>query len=102
MQPVEQLVSLPLVKLEVARGVKGDIAHTAPIGPDPQRDLLTHRAAGHEDGRLLAKQCGDLTLESLDQLALAVTIVADVRADPLGQLAEDLPGRPAIVMSQKA
>src|SRR5436190_1559361 len=74
MQPVEELVALVLVTLQMAGRVKRDAADAAPLGPDPQRDLLAHRAAGHKDSSRLAEELGDLLLEGHDQLALPVAV----------------------------
>ena len=44
-----------------------------------QRDLVRHRAARHEQRRLLAQQFGDPILQPVDRRVLAVLIVADRR-----------------------
>ena len=63
-----------LVQLEVRRRVHGDPPDPRPFAPDPQRDELRHGAARHENRRGFAHHGGDLALESLDQLALAVAV----------------------------
>src|SRR5690348_8992594 len=44
------------------------------LAPDAQGDLLRHRAARHEDGGFFPQQLGDLALELLDKLALAIAV----------------------------
>ena len=73
------LVRLVLVQLQVAGGVKSDDAAVAPIGMDAQRDLLDHRAAGHEHGRRLIEQRANLLLEDPDRPALAVDVEPPAR-----------------------
>ncbi len=63
-----------LVQLEVRRRVHGDSTDPCPLAPDAKRDKLRHGAARHENRRSLAQHRGDLALECLDQLALAVPI----------------------------
>ncbi len=68
-----------------------------PLAPDPQRDLLRHRAAGHEHGGLLAQQLGDAGLEPADPLALAVRVAALVLGGLVGERLELLAQRRAAV-----
>src|ERR1700686_4522998 len=63
-----------LVQLEVRRRVHGDPPDPRSLAPDTQRDELRHGAARHENRRGFAQHRGDLALESLDQLALAVPV----------------------------
>jgi hypothetical protein len=98
---MQQLVALVLVELQVAGRVKRDVSGVAPVRPDPQRDLLTHRATRHKDGRRLAEQRGDLLLEGRDQRALPITIRRGIWRRVLRQVDEGLPRRPRIVMRQE-
>src|SRR6185503_11333191 len=74
LEAVELPVCVVLVKLEVTRRMKGDAARARAIAPDPERDLLCHCPARHEDGRFLAEQSGDVALERGDELATAVAV----------------------------
>ena len=47
--------------------------------PDPDPDLVGHRARGDEDGCLAPAQLGGPALEGVDRLVLAVDVVADGR-----------------------
>src|SRR3712207_8889166 len=42
---------------------EGNPPYSRPLGPDPQRDRLRHRAAEHEHRRGLAEQLGNPRLE---------------------------------------
>ena len=68
-QAVEVLVAALLVHVEVALRMERDGRAAAALAPDPQRDLLRHRAAREESGRLFPEQLGDTLLEALDALA---------------------------------
>ena len=83
-QPVQPLVALLLVDLQVAGGMEGDGRAALAIAPDAQRDLLRHRPAGHEDRRLVAQDLGDPLLQAADPLALAVGVPPLVGAGRLG------------------
>ena len=48
-------------------------------GQDLEGDLVRHRAARHEERRLLAEQFGDPLLQPVDRRVLAVLVVADRR-----------------------
>ena len=80
-EAVQVRVAALLVHVEVALRMEADGRAAAPLAPDPQRDLLRHRAARKQRGRLLAEQLGDPRLEALDALAAAVDVEA--RAGPL-------------------
>jgi hypothetical protein len=75
-QAVEALVALLLVELEMARGMERDRRAGAALAPDPQRDLLRHRPARHEDRGLLAEEVRNAALEAPQPLALAVAVRA--------------------------
>jgi len=77
-QPVQPLVGLVLVELEVAGRVERDDPAAAPIGVDPERRLLGHRAARHEHGGGLAEQLANLGLERGDDAAVAVPVLLEV------------------------
>src|SRR4051812_3863896 len=101
MQPMQQLVALVLVALQMAGRVKRDAAGAAPVTPDPQRDLLTHGAARHKDRRRLAEQLGDLLLEGRDQIALPIAIRRSRRWGERRQVSQDLLRRAWIVMREE-
>ena len=87
-EAVQPLVGLVLVELEVGRRVERDDRPIAPVGVDPQRDLLGHRAARHEDGRRLAEQLANLGLERGDRAAVAVPVLLEVHGRERGDLGE--------------
>ena len=101
-QPVQHLVALLLVDLQVAAGVEGDVRGVAALGVDAQGDLLAHGAAGHKHRLLLAQQPGDLLFELVDHLALAVAVGGQVRAGVVCQLLQLLLRRPPVVIGQEA
>ena len=51
----------------------------AGTGQHLEGDLVCHRAARHEQGRLLAEQLGDLLLQQIDRWVLAILVIADRR-----------------------
>jgi hypothetical protein len=73
-QPVEVPVAVLLVQLEVRGRVKGDVAVSPAVRPDPQRDLLRHRARGHEHGGGLPEESRHVRLEPLERLAPTVVV----------------------------
>ena len=78
MQP---LVAPLLVALEMAGGVECDGLPRAPVGVDPERRLLGHRARQEEERRFLAEDSGDLGLELLDDATGAVVVDRRLRRD---------------------
>ncbi len=102
-EAVQALVAVLLRAVEVVARVHRHVGDAAPDAPDAQGDLLRHRAARHEDRRLLAEQRGDLRLEAGDEFALAVGVGRLlVRVGQFGQLEEHLPGVRAIVVGEEA
>ncbi len=83
-QAVQALVGPLLVEREMAGRVEGDRPEAPPLGMDAQRDLLRHRARGHEDRGGLAEDGSHLVLQGLDRAAGAVAVDARVDRD-LGQ-----------------
>src|SRR6266540_5492829 len=77
----------------MAGRVKGNGRVALPLAPDPKRDLLRHRAARHEHGRLLAEQLGHTLLEALHTLTRAVSVLPLVRARRVGELEQRLTNR---------
>lgn len=62
--------------------------YSGPVAPDPQRNLLGHRAAGHEHRGRLAEQLGDPFLKVLDEGSLAVGVFLHVGPDHRRQVGE--------------
>jgi hypothetical protein len=73
---MEMLVALFFVDLEMALRVGCDRAVPAPLAQDAQGDLLRHRAARQDGGRLLPQKTGDPRLEARDALTFAVDVAA--------------------------
>ncbi len=88
-QPVQQLVALLFMHLEMARRMKRDRWISRATRPDPQRDLLGHGSAGQEDRCFLAQQRRDLPLEVIDQAPLTIAIGLLVGASLRRQLGQD-------------
>ena len=86
-------VAALLVHVEMALRMEADGEAAASLAQDPERDLLRHRAAGKQRGRLLAEELRDARLEALDALAAAVDV--EPRAGPLGKRTKRL-GRIAL------
>jgi hypothetical protein len=52
---MKALICLVLVEFEMRRWMKCERTNTALVGVNPDRNLLLHRAARHEDDRRLAE-----------------------------------------------
>jgi len=102
MQPVQHLIALMFVDLDVAGGVESYGPTTPPIGPEAQGDLLGHGPAGQEDRCLLAQEGRDVALEFLDECARAVPIGLLVGADLFRQIGQDRSRLPWPVAGQEA
>jgi hypothetical protein len=90
MDAVQELIAGLFRDLEVGRRVHGDGGAALAVAPDAQRNLLRHRARGHEYGRLLAEHPGDLRLEGLQVITDAVDVRPFVSTERIRDLAQSL------------
>jgi hypothetical protein len=61
--------------------VEYDRPPLAQVGVHPEHGLLRHRPAGHEHGRRLAQQRGDLALKRGDHAAVTVPVDLGIDTD---------------------
>jgi hypothetical protein len=88
-QGEDGLVGLALVPHEVGGGVQAEAGKAGALGVDAHGDQLRHHARGHEGGRGLADELGDVALEAFDEGALAVAVVGEPAGlEPVGDQAE--------------
>ena len=80
----------------------GERIQAAPVAPDTQRDLLCHRAAGHEDRRIFAEFRREAGLEALDEIARTVAVGFVRGIGVLRQLRECTLRRNRQMMGQRA
>jgi len=90
LQAVNVRVAALLVHVEVTLRMEADGEAAAPLAQDPERDLLRHRPARKQPGRLLAEEVRDARLEAFDALAAAVDV--QPRPGPLRKRTERLGG----------
>src|SRR5207249_6159263 len=88
-QPVQELIALLLMELEMACGMERYRRGARATRPDAQRDLLGHGPAGHEDRRLLAQQRRDVAFEVVDEAPFTVAVRLFVRASLRGEVSQD-------------
>ena len=101
-EAVQPLVGLVLVELEVAGRVERDDLAAAPVGVDPERDLLGHGPARHEHGGGLAEQLADLPFQHGDGAALAVHVRLQLVLGQHGELGEQVLDAPNAVALEPA
>jgi len=88
-QTVQEPIAILLVNFEVARRVKRDAVVLRAFGMYAQRNLLRHRATGHEDGRFFAEQCRYALLECRNRVARPVDVGTLVARRTIGNLAQE-------------
>ena len=74
MQSVQPRDAVAFVEREVVGRVRRERAQPVAIGDDAQRDLLRHRAAGHEHRGILAQQLCDARFERVEPFADSVDV----------------------------
>ncbi len=100
-ETVQPLVRLVLVQLQMRGRVERDDAAASPIRMDPERDLLRHRAAGHEHRRRLPEQLADLRLEDRHHAAVPVPVLIEILGRQRRDLREHVGRRPQAVTAQR-
>jgi len=100
-QSVEALVGLVLVQLKMAGWMERDHSTGAGVGVNAERDLLDHRAAGHEHGSGLAEQGADFLFEHTHGPAVAIDVDAELVRSQRGDLGERLGRRAKAVTTQR-
>jgi hypothetical protein len=78
-----------------------DRAALRAFGPDPQCDLLRHRAARHEDGSFLAELRRDRRLKRGERVPAPVDVAREIRRRRRRQLVEDGPWRTAEMVRER-
>jgi len=100
-QVVQHRVAARLVNLEVTRWMERDRAIVRPLAPNTQRDLLSHRARGHEHGGFFAEFPRDARFEIREPRRFAVAIEGKIGRDFGGDFGQRLVQRAGRMVSQR-